>query len=107
MCLRRALLLVLPASDVLAGQYSAEEQTALLELPRRELLVEKGTERARVLVGLVSLLLSWCYNNRVSGGEHCVTAAWNYAKLTPLLCWLDVSRSHAHTGSDLNICNLN
>lgn len=65
----------------------------LLKLPRKEHLLDKGS-RSIVYLGLVDILYSWCYNHRITLGENCPESAWNIAKLSATLSWLDVSNSH-------------
>ncbi|XP_018026242.1 protein SHQ1 homolog isoform X1 [Hyalella azteca] len=74
-------------------RYMGGEETALLQLPRREMLAETPLVEAEVCAGLVSLLLAWCYNHRITGAEDNVASAWNMAKLAPQLSWFDTPPS--------------
>jgi len=67
---------------------SEEEQEALLRLPRKEHLIDKSN-RSMVYFGLVDLIFSWSYNHRVTQGENCAESAWNMAKQSATLSWLD------------------
>lgn len=60
----------------------------LLKLPRKEHLLDKGA-KSIVYLGLVDILYSWCYNHRITLGENCPESAWNIAKLSATLSWLD------------------
>lgn len=67
------------------------EKEAMLRLPRKEHLLDPGA-RSAVYLGLVDLLYAWAYNHRVTLGENCVESAWNVAKISATLSWLDVSQ---------------
>lgn len=62
-----------------------------MRLPRKEHLLDPGA-RSTVYLGLVDLLYAWAYNHRVTLGENCVESAWNVAKISATLSWLDVSQ---------------
>lgn len=62
----------------------------MLKLPNREHLLDKGT-KSIVFLGLADILYAWCYNHRITWGENSVESAWNIAKLSSTLSWLDVS----------------
>lgn len=62
----------------------------MLQLPRKEHLLDKGT-KSIVFLGLADILYAWCYNHRITLGENSVESAWNVAKLSSTLSWLDVS----------------
>lgn len=65
-----------------------QDKEDLLKLPRKEHLLDKGTKSV-VYLGLADILYAWCYNHRVTLGENCVESAWNIAKLSSTLSWLD------------------
>lgn len=67
---------------------SEEDQETLLQLPRKEHLIDKSN-RSMVYFGLVDLIFSWSYNHRVTQGENCSESAWNITKLSATLSWLD------------------
>lgn len=75
---------------ILAVEFSEQDKQDMLELPRKEHLLDKGT-KSMAFLGLADILYAWCYNHRITLGENSVESAWNIAKLSSTLSWLDVS----------------
>ena len=46
-------------------------------------------ETNRLLLGLITILISYCYDYRLTNGEHNVESSWTITTLSPLLSWLD------------------
>ncbi|KAG7165118.1 SHQ1-like, partial [Homarus americanus] len=69
-------------------ELSYQEKEDMLKLPRKDHLLDKGT-KSMVYLGLADILYAWCFNHRVTLGENCVESAWNIAKLSSTLSWLD------------------
>ena len=58
------------------------------KLPRREYLVDKNNYHA-ILLGLVDILFSYCYDHRFNQGDKNVESAHNISRLSALLSWLE------------------
>nr|XP_045600803.1 protein SHQ1 homolog isoform X2 [Procambarus clarkii] len=69
-------------------ELSDEDKEDLLKLPRKEHLLDKEAKSV-VYLELVDIVYAWCYNHRVTLGENCAESAWNVAKLSSTLSWLD------------------
>uniref|UniRef100_A0A0P4WGY2 Protein SHQ1 homolog n=1 Tax=Scylla olivacea TaxID=85551 RepID=A0A0P4WGY2_SCYOL len=69
-------------------EFSEQDKQDMLELPRKEHLLDKGT-KSMAFLGLADILYAWCYNHRITLGENSVESAWNVAKLSSTLSWLD------------------
>lgn len=87
-------------------QWQEEEQEAMAGVKTRELLIDGqiasaaaqsiplstspiGPECARLLASLASMLFSYAYDHRSSGGEGSVESGWTLATLSAALAWLD------------------
>jgi protein SHQ1 len=46
-------------------------------------------ENSRIMSGLISILIGYCYDHRMTCGEPTVESGWTIATLSPLLSWLD------------------
>lgn len=46
-------------------------------------------ETHRLLLGLITILFGYCYDYRLTMGEHNVESSWTITTLSPLLSWLD------------------
>ena len=68
---------------------SEREREILLQLPRKELLVDHTHMRA-LLMGLVDILYAYCYDARATGGETSVESGWTISTLSSTLSWLQV-----------------
>jgi len=51
--------------------------------------LSKEPELSRILSGLISILVAYSYDYRITGGEPTVESGWTIATLSPLLSWLD------------------
>ena len=51
--------------------------------------VKEEPENTRIMCGLISVLIGYCYDHRMTGGEPTVESGWTIATLSPLLSWLD------------------
>lgn len=69
-------------------EFSDQDKEDMLQLPRKEHLLDKGT-KSMAFLGLADILYAWCYNHRITLGENSVESAWNIAKLSSTLSWLD------------------
>jgi len=69
-------------------EYTQAELDCLKELPKKSFLLEKK-EKLDACIGLVDILYSYCYSNRINCGEKNVEAGWTIAKLSSTLSWFD------------------
>ncbi|KAM4021731.1 protein SHQ1 homolog [Anomaloglossus baeobatrachus] len=74
--------------------FTEKEKEQLRKFTNRSYLLEKEAERPAYL-GLIDLLLAYCYEVRVTEGERNVESAWNVRKLSGTLCWFENYRSVA------------
>ena len=72
----------------------SEEQQALLQLPRKEFLMDLP-EAQRARCGLLDLLFAYCYDCRATEGDPTVESGWTVRALSSLLSWLDTHNSVA------------
>ncbi|XP_052578002.1 protein SHQ1 homolog [Peromyscus californicus insignis] len=68
--------------------FSEEEKYQLRKFVNKSYLLDK-TARRQVYYSLVDILLAYCYEIRVTEGEHNVESAWTVRKLSPTLCWFE------------------
>ncbi|XP_021046642.1 protein SHQ1 homolog [Mus pahari] len=68
--------------------FSEEEKYQLRKLVNKSYLLDKTAHR-QVYYSLVDILLAYCYEVRVTEGEHNVESAWTIRKLSPTLCWFE------------------
>lgn len=68
--------------------FSEEEKYQLRKFVNKSYLLDKTAHR-QVYYGLVDILLAYCYEVRVTEGEHSVESAWTIRKLSPTLCWFE------------------
>ena len=66
-----------------------------------------GVEAARCISSLCSLLFSYSYDYRLTGGDEGVETPWTLVALTPLLSWLDDEPSNADTHGFASECAVN
>ena len=71
------------------GGFSDSERMALAALPRNELLTSRDSEKRALLLGLLDLLFSACYEYRTTQGEATVESAHTATRLSALLSWLE------------------
>jgi len=67
--------------------WSEEETTAMQRLANRDFLMDP-VERATALSGVLSVVMAYCYEERMTGGDFGVESAWTVAKLSAALSWL-------------------
>lgn len=85
--------LVFPDYQELTGNvgkdviFTEKEREKLMQLPRREYLIDEQNIEATYL-GLVDLMLAYAYNYRFTQGESNVESEWTICKLSSTLCWL-------------------
>ena len=75
----------------------SEHQAALLQLPRKEFLLNTAARR-RALCGLVDLLFAYAYDTRTTEGEPTVESGWTVCRLSSLLSWFDTFDSVVAAG---------
>ncbi|XP_052030397.1 protein SHQ1 homolog isoform X2 [Apodemus sylvaticus] len=68
--------------------FSEEEKYQLRKFVNKSYLLDKTAHR-QVYYSLVDILLAYCYDVRVTEGEHSVESAWTIRKLSPTLCWFE------------------
>lgn len=68
--------------------FSDEEKYQLRKFVNKSYLLDKTAHR-QVYYSLVDILLAYCYEVRVTEGEHNVESAWTVRKLSPTLCWFE------------------
>ncbi|CAH2312890.1 SHQ1 homolog [Pelobates cultripes] len=68
--------------------FSEKEKDQLRQFSNKSYLLDKKTERM-VFLGLIDLLLAYCYEIRVTEGEKNVESAWNIRKLSGTLSWFE------------------
>ncbi|NXS35200.1 SHQ1 protein, partial [Pomatostomus ruficeps] len=75
--------------------FSEEEREQLRKFTNKSYLLDKRS-RHHVYLGLIDILLAYCYEIRVNEGDKNVESSWNIRKLSATLCWLEVSFSSIH-----------
>ncbi|XP_010214371.1 PREDICTED: protein SHQ1 homolog [Tinamus guttatus] len=70
--------------------FSEEEREQLRKFKNKSYLLDKRT-RHHVYLGLIDILLAYCYEICVNEGDKNVESPWNVRKLSATLCWLEVS----------------
>ncbi|NXU47120.1 SHQ1 protein, partial [Turnix velox] len=68
--------------------FSEEEKEQLRKFTNKSYLLDKRS-RHRVYLGLIDILLAYCYEICVNEGDKNVESAWNVRKLSATLCWLE------------------
>ncbi|KAM8930788.1 protein SHQ1 homolog [Pelodytes ibericus] len=68
--------------------FSETEREQLRLFTNKSYLLDKKAERL-AFMGLIDLLLAYCYENRVTEGERNVESAWNIRKLSGTLSWFE------------------
>ncbi|XP_056192807.1 protein SHQ1 homolog isoform X1 [Falco biarmicus] len=68
--------------------FSEEEREQLRRFTNKSYLLDKRS-RYLVYLGLIDILLAYCYEVYVNEGEKNVESAWNVRKLSATLCWLE------------------
>ncbi|XP_010139131.1 PREDICTED: protein SHQ1 homolog, partial [Buceros rhinoceros silvestris] len=68
--------------------FSEEEREQMRKFTNKSYLLDKRS-RHRVYLGLIDILLAYCYEIRVNEGDKNVESPWNIRKLSATLCWLE------------------
>ncbi|XP_054834634.1 protein SHQ1 homolog isoform X2 [Eublepharis macularius] len=68
--------------------FTEEEKEQLRKFTNRTYLLDKGTCH-QVYLGLLDILLAYCYEISATEGEKNVESPWNIRKLSATLCWLE------------------
>ncbi|XP_013084553.2 protein SHQ1 homolog [Biomphalaria glabrata] len=71
---------------------SDKENEKLINLPRRDYVIEKNNLEATYL-GLVDLMLAYAYTFRFTHGDFGIESDWTICKLSSTLSWLDTFQS--------------
>ncbi|NXU74769.1 SHQ1 protein, partial [Oreotrochilus melanogaster] len=74
--------------------FSEEEREQLRKFTNKSYLLDKRSCH-HVYLGLIDILLAYCYEICVNEGEKNVESSWNIRKLSATLCWLE-SFSNIH-----------
>ncbi|KAL0978649.1 hypothetical protein UPYG_G00173400 [Umbra pygmaea] len=75
-----------------ALSFTDDEKEQLRKFTNRSYLLDKKT-RFQVWLGLVDIILAYCYEVRTTEGEHNVESPWTIRKLSGTLCWLETYSS--------------
>ncbi|NXH63078.1 SHQ1 protein, partial [Rhabdornis inornatus] len=75
--------------------FSEEEREQMRKFTNKSYLLDKRS-RQHVYLGLIDILLAYCYEICVNEGDKNVESSWNIRKLSATLCWLEVSFSSIH-----------
>ncbi|KFQ40564.1 Protein SHQ1, partial [Mesitornis unicolor] len=68
--------------------FSEEEKEQLRKFTNKSYLLDKRS-RHHAYLGLIDILLAYCYEICVNEGEKNVESSWNIRKLSSTLCWLE------------------
>ncbi|NWR08892.1 SHQ1 protein, partial [Paradoxornis webbianus] len=68
--------------------FSEEEREQMRKFPNKSYLLDKRS-RHHIYLGLIDILLAYCYEIRVNEGDKNVESSWNIRKLSATLCWLE------------------
>ncbi|NXP49912.1 SHQ1 protein, partial [Heliornis fulica] len=68
--------------------FSEEEREQLRKFTNKSYLLDKRS-RHHVYLGLIDILLAYCYEVCVNEGDKNVESSWNIRKLSATLCWLE------------------
>ncbi|KFO77837.1 Protein SHQ1, partial [Cuculus canorus] len=68
--------------------FSETEREQLRKFTNKSYLLDKRS-RHHVYLGLIDILLAYCYEIRVNEGDKNVESSWNIRKLSATLCWLE------------------
>ncbi|NXM72942.1 SHQ1 protein, partial [Serilophus lunatus] len=69
--------------------FSEEEREQMRKFTNKSHLLDKRSCH-HVYLGLIDILLAYCYEIRVTEGDKNVESSWNIRKLSATLCWLEV-----------------
>ncbi|NWU60412.1 SHQ1 protein, partial [Pterocles burchelli] len=73
--------------------FSEEEKAQLRKFTNKSYLLDKRSRHC-VYLGLIDILLAYCYEICVNEGDKNVESSWNIRKLSATLCWLEFSSIH-------------
>ncbi|XP_065498794.1 protein SHQ1 homolog [Caloenas nicobarica] len=68
--------------------FSEEEREQLRKFTNKSYLLDKRS-RHHIYLGLIDILLAYCYEICVNEGDKNVESSWNVRKLSATLCWLE------------------
>ncbi|NXH21706.1 SHQ1 protein, partial [Bucco capensis] len=68
--------------------FSEEEREQMRKFTNKSYLLDKRS-RHRVYLGLIDILLAYCYEICINEGDKNVESSWNIRKLSATLCWLE------------------
>ncbi|NXP38503.1 SHQ1 protein, partial [Leiothrix lutea] len=68
--------------------FSEEEREQMRKFTNKSYLLDRRS-RQHVYLGLIDILLAYCYEVRVNEGDKNVESSWNIKKLSATLCWLE------------------
>ncbi|NXJ82122.1 SHQ1 protein, partial [Trogon melanurus] len=68
--------------------FSEEEREQMRKFTNKSYLLDKRS-RHGVYLGLIDILLAYCYEICVNEGDKNVESSWNVRKLSATLCWLE------------------
>ncbi|KAJ7474834.1 SHQ1-domain-containing protein [Mycena latifolia] len=91
-------------------QFTDDENLTLLNLPRKEYLID-GRQTKSLYLTLVSILFSYAYETRTTLGDFTPESAWTICSLTPAFSALDpppysapTAFPHTPSAADLTAC---
>ncbi|NWU96985.1 SHQ1 protein, partial [Upupa epops] len=68
--------------------FSEEEKEQMRKFTNKSYLLDKRSHH-HVYLGLIDILLAYCYEICVNEGDKNVESSWNVRKLSATLCWLE------------------
>ena len=77
------------------GEWSEEESNLLKNFPHKDFLMDHDTVQSTYL-GLVDILLAYCYDSRTTMSDPTVESAWTIAKISGTLSWLEVDAKNIY-----------
>ncbi|XP_018413470.1 PREDICTED: protein SHQ1 homolog [Nanorana parkeri] len=72
--------------------FTEKEKEQLRKFTNKSYLLDKRAKQLAYL-GLIDVLLAYCYETRVTEGERNVESSWNIRKLSGTLCWFENYKS--------------
>ncbi|KAJ7111162.1 SHQ1 protein-domain-containing protein [Mycena crocata] len=84
-------------------QFTEEENLSLLNLPRKEYLVD-ARQTQKLYLTLVAILFSYAYETRTTQGDSTPESAWTICSLIPAFSALDPPPYSALTNPSPNLC---
>lgn len=77
-------------AETIKDEWSEEDLNCLKNFANKEYLMDHDTLQLTYL-GLVDILLSYCYDSRTTMADPTVESAWTIAKLSGTLSWFEVT----------------